>query len=247
MALILPRPLVVFVFALSACGGAAAPQPATPEPPATAAPAEGPPTTAKRFDFLVRADFFAGMRGDSAALERAIDVCETTLAKNPRHAEALVWHGAALVIEAAMAFRDGDGTKGRTLWEQGIDEMNRAVGLEPDNVGTLIPRGAAFLAMSAHVPGAMKKQLLDQGVADYQKVLRIQAPYFDHLPAHARGNLLYGLADGLSRQGKRDQARDTYQRLAHDLPSTAYGQRASAWLESKGQVEPPPCGGCHAR
>src|SRR5262245_15120454 len=42
----------------------------------------------ERFDYLVREDYFAGLAGDQAALERAIKVCEEALAKNPKHAEA---------------------------------------------------------------------------------------------------------------------------------------------------------------
>ena len=47
------------------------------------------------FDYKVRADFFDGLRGDTAALDRAIKLCEDTLAREPDHAEAMVWHGAA--------------------------------------------------------------------------------------------------------------------------------------------------------
>jgi len=49
-----------------------------------------------RFDHVVRNDFFAGFAGDEEALERAMKVSGETLAANPEHAEALVWHGAGL-------------------------------------------------------------------------------------------------------------------------------------------------------
>jgi hypothetical protein len=51
-----------------------------------------------RFADLVRADFFAGMQGDRARFERAMQLCETTMAKNPEDAEAMVWHGSGLLI-----------------------------------------------------------------------------------------------------------------------------------------------------
>src|SRR4051812_12527716 len=47
----------------------------------------------ERFDEIVRGDFFAGMMGDTARLERGMKYCEEVLSKNPKHAEALVWHG----------------------------------------------------------------------------------------------------------------------------------------------------------
>src|SRR5262245_20290847 len=54
----------------------------------------------QRFDYLVREDYFAGLAGDQAALERAIKTCEEALAKNPKHAEALVWHGSGLMLRS---------------------------------------------------------------------------------------------------------------------------------------------------
>lgn len=47
----------------------------------------------ERFDQLVRVDFFSGFNGDEAALARGLKKCDETLAKDPKHAEALVWRG----------------------------------------------------------------------------------------------------------------------------------------------------------
>src|SRR5437667_8391912 len=104
--------LVTFVIALVVASGQAAPQPA-----------------AQRFDYLVRADFFAGVAGDEARLKKAIDLCERTLADNPRHAEALVWHGGALLVQSGLAFAKGDRAAGGPLSDRGLKEMNDAVAL----------------------------------------------------------------------------------------------------------------------
>src|SRR5258706_13442887 len=66
------------------------------------------PAASQRFDYLVRADFFAGAAGDEARLAHVMDVCEQALAQNPNHAEAHVWHGAGLLVRAGRAFRHGD-------------------------------------------------------------------------------------------------------------------------------------------
>lgn len=84
------------------------------------------------------------MAGDQARFDRAMKLCEETLSRNPRHAEALVWHGAGLMFLAGQAFRRNDPQTGRTLWERGLREMDEAVGLAPENVGVLIPRGATL-------------------------------------------------------------------------------------------------------
>ena len=65
--------------------------------------AQNPPAASQRFDYLVRADFFAGVAGDEARLNKAIELCEHTLEQNPAHAEALVWHGASLLVRASQA------------------------------------------------------------------------------------------------------------------------------------------------
>src|SRR5579885_864790 len=62
----------------------------------------------ERFDLLVREDFFAGMWGDKARLNRGMKYCEDMLAKNPKHAEALVWHGGGLLTRASIAYKAGD-------------------------------------------------------------------------------------------------------------------------------------------
>jgi hypothetical protein len=59
--------------------------------------AQNPTPASQRFDYLVRADFFAGVAGDEARLDKAIELCEHALEQNPSHAEALVWHGAGLL------------------------------------------------------------------------------------------------------------------------------------------------------
>src|SRR5688572_26034123 len=56
-----------------------------------------------RFDHAVRADFFAGFSGNDERLQRGMAVCEAVLAENPRHAEALVWHGSGLLVQSRGA------------------------------------------------------------------------------------------------------------------------------------------------
>src|SRR5262245_54116077 len=99
----------------------------------------------QRFDMVVRSDFFAGFAGDEARLNKAMETCERALAENPKHAEALVWHGSGLAFQAGVAFQKGDMKSGGELWQRGMDEMNSAVILAPDKVGVRIPRGAVLL------------------------------------------------------------------------------------------------------
>src|SRR5262245_53608763 len=87
------------------------------------------PAAPQRFDYLVRADFFAGAAGDEARLAKVMEICEQALAQNPNHAEARVWHGAAVLVRAGQAFQKGDASTGGPLFDRGVAEMNEALAL----------------------------------------------------------------------------------------------------------------------
>ena len=197
---------------------------------------------------LVREDFFAGvLHGDTAALNRAMATCEKTLARNPDHPQAHAWHGAGIIAQAGQAFQKGDRDAGMKLWNQGMAEMDHAVELAPDSVGTRIPRGAVLLATAPYVPEPYRNQLLDKALGDYQHAMELQADHFDQLPLHARSMLLYGLADGWARRGDPAKAKSYYTRLAAMAPGSKYGKRARAYLDGDTTPKPMACGGCHAR
>jgi len=207
-----------------------------------------PPET-QRFDFVVRTDFFAGFSGDEARLQKAMEACETVLAENPKHAEALVWHGAGLLFRAGRSFQAGESQRGMQLFQSGLEQMSEAVALEPDNVAVLIPRGAVLLTATRTMDPAMARPLLEQAVADYEKVLRIQDGYFDTLGDHPRGELLFGLAEGSARLGRPDKTRAYFERLIKDAPTSGQTTRAEAWLKTGTlpKIVGPGCMGCHSK
>ena len=203
---------------------------------------------AERFDYRVRQDFFVGFAGDQAAFERGMKACEETLKENPKHAEALVWHGAGRFFLSGRSFQSGDVNKGMELWQSGLKEMETAVSLEPDNLGVRIPRGAALIQASLSVPPAQAKAILETGVADFERVLELQRPYFAQIGTHPRGELLQGLAGGWYRLGDQEKARGYFERIVNALPGTEYEKRAKTWLETKtlenSQMR---CVGCHVK
>jgi len=201
----------------------------------------------QRFDYLVRADFFAGAAGDDARLAKVIALTEQTLAEHPGHAEAMVWHGASLLVRAGRAFQKGDFAAGGPLFQQGLKEMSDAVTLAPDNPGVLIPRGAVLLEATRTMPPESARPLIESAVKNYERALDIQAPRFSSLGDHAKGELLFGLAEGWSRLGEPEKARRYFTRLIADAPTSGQAPKAQAWL-STGMVpknEGFSCVGCH--
>lgn len=209
--------------------------------------AQAPAVAAPRFDMVVRNDFFAGFAGDAERLAAGMATCERELAVNPDRAEALVWHGSGLVFQAGGAFRRGEAERGGVLWQRGLDEMQRAVALAPDSVGVRIPRGAVLLQATRNMPEAQARPILELAVGDYERVLAIQAPVLSTLSEHARGQLLYGLAEGSARLGRLDQARRYFSQLVSDAPESPLTPRARQWL-TDGRLPPEKglgCVGCH--
>jgi hypothetical protein len=210
--------------------------------------AAGQSPAAERFDYVVRDDFFAGLRGDTARLARAMKVCEDLLAKNPRHAEALVWHGAALLIQAGQAVQRGDQDGARSLSNRGVGEMEAAVAMAPADPGVLVPRGAVLSAAARNVRDPERaRAFLRTAVGDYEKAVAAQAPSFPQMSEHARGELLGGLADGWQRLGDEDKSRGYLTRMVAELPGSPYADAAKKWLEHTPMRGGPAvtCVGCH--
>ena len=224
---------VVFGCWLSAAGYAFTQQ------PTAAAP--------ERFDFAVRADFFAGFQGDAARLARAMARCDEELARNPAHPEALVWRGGGLMFQSGQAFQSGDVQKGMELWQRGLGEMNRAVSLAPDDVAVRIPRGATLFEVARQAPAAQGGPLLKLALEDFEHTLALQeeANYFAKLSSHAKGELLFGLADGWARAGNHQKARDYFTRLTREAVDSGRTPYAQAWLDGKPPASPGRCVGCH--
>ena len=202
---------------------------------------------AQRFDMAVRSDFFAGFAGNEARLKKGMDASEQALAENPKHAEALVWHGSGLAFQAGAAFQKGDMKTGGELWQRGMEEMNTAVTLAPDSVGVRIPRGAVLLQATMNMPPAMAKPLLESALADYEHVLELQSSYFNTLGDHPKGELLFGLAEGYGRLGQPEKARMFFERLVKDAPTSGQTPKAKQWLTdgTLPKTQGLGCVGCH--
>lgn len=202
--------------------------------------------TAPRFDHIVRNDFFAGFNGDSAALERALQITTRVLAAQPDHAEALVWHGSGLFFQSGQSFRQGDNQKGMELWTKGLQMMDRAVELAPDHIGVRVPRGSVLLTTARFVPANMAPQLVARAAADFARTFELQKDRIAAMPSHPKGELLSALAELNELQGKRDDSRALLEQIVREMAGSPYARRASRWL-AEGMPGPRErsCIGCH--
>jgi hypothetical protein len=203
----------------------------------------------ERFDMLVRDDFFAGMMGDDKRLDRGMKFCEEILNRNPKHAEALVWHGGGLLTRASRAYVNGDTELGDRLWHQGLVEMNNAVIIEPGNMGVKIGRAATLVGLAQSgwdAADAQSRALLMSALADYEKVYRWQRTYFHKLDDHSRGELLFGLASGWSILGEKQKTQAYLQLIIKECKGTEYEAEARKWLSgAPDAIVQHDCIGCH--
>jgi tetratricopeptide (TPR) repeat protein len=204
--------------------------------------------TPPRFEDVVRADFFAGFRGDAARLQRGMELCETTLAADPEHAEALVWHGAGLVFLAGRAAAAQDPLTAQARMQQGWAEMDRAIAIAPDALGVMLVRAVTLSAAASRLRDReLARTALRSAVSGFERALTLQTPYFEQLPVHSRGELLAGLAEGYSRLGDAGKARRYLERMVSELPDSPYQARARAWLEDGAESGQLTCLTCHRR
>ncbi len=200
-----------------------------------------------RFDHVVRDDFFAGLRGDTARLEKVMKRCEDELAKDPRHAQALVFHGSGLSVLSGQAFRRGELAAAGELFERGLREMNEAAAIAPRDTVVLLLRGVTLSRAAAGVGDReLGAKLLRTAGGDYETPLGIQTEIFPRLSTHARGELLGALAESWQRLGDDAKSRGYLTRIVAEVPFSAYAETAEKWLARKPAAgEGLTCLGCH--
>jgi hypothetical protein len=136
--------------------------------------------------------------------------------------------------------------KAAELYRKGLDEMAAAVALQPDNIAVIIPRGSAMLTASQSMTGDRATNLIKTGIDDYEKTYQLQAPYFEKLGGHLRGELLFGLAYGYQRLGDEAQAHKWFEKLATVTdPENGHLQQAKSYLATGKITGQTTCIGCH--
>src|SRR5215831_12017253 len=200
-----------------------------------------------RFDFLVREDFFVGLAGDEKALERAMKACDKALAKDPRNAEALVWHGAGTYFLGGRMMSSGDWQRGKDSVVRGSREMDEGVALKP-GLETLIPRASVLMEGARHIQSKeYREAALKKSVNDFEQVLKLDSADFAQHCEHARGELLGNLAQGWYLLGDQDKAWQYLTRMTNELKGSVYAVASAKVLKTSPAPENVhlTCMGCH--
>ena len=174
------------------------------------------------------------------------------LARNPKHAEALVWRGAARVYQSGQLFAAGKASKAMPLWN-GRPEGHgrRGQALEPDNVGVRIPRAVGAAAGRPQRPAGDGPAAVEESPGPTSRRSRrgkSASKDFDKLGTHPRGELRMGLADTYRLMGDAEKSKAQLEAVLKDLPDTKYAKRATEWLAAKPDAKlTHNCIGCHTK
>lgn len=200
----------------------------------------------ERFDYRVRDDMFRGFAGNEAAFRNAVSIIDETLQQDPDHAEALVWRGAARFWRASQAMQAGDVVSARELADAGLADMDRALALDPGDIGVLVPRAAALLpAARAQRNPARAKDLARRAAGAFEAAFVLRRKDFPSLGQHNRGEYLAGLAESWALAGDRERAEGYLRRIVAELPASPYAERAAAKLGDWSDPRPLNCQSCH--
>ena len=204
---------------------------------ASAAPAAGSGAasepTGPSLPAQVMADLFSGLGGNAGALQRGLDFTVSILAANPNHAQALAWHGAA-TLHYSSTNPDLSALDRIGLFQRATKEMDSAIGIAPDDVRVRMARGVVLRMLTptmprfGNVPG-----LIENARTDYQRMFDLQQGQLATLSPHSLGELLQGLAELNSRQGKTADAEKYYGMMQSMLKGTDYASRAAEWMKTK--------------
>jgi tetratricopeptide (TPR) repeat protein len=169
------------------------------------------------------------------------------LAARPDDPELLAWHGAAVLAWARVANLDIPSRI--QSFQTATTAMDKAVAAAPDNPRVRMARGVILQIETPTMPRfANYPGLVENARSDFQRLFDLRKGELDRLGTHRLGELLQGLADLYSRQGKVEDAERYYRMIGSMLPNTEYAARAAQWLATK---QPLPtaqttCIGCHA-
>jgi hypothetical protein len=184
--------------------------------------ASSPPTL---YDRIGR-DFFAGLSGDTAAFERAMNVCKEALAVNPKDGEALVFLGAGDLYRAGQAFRQDNISEGSSLWAEGLKKMDEGVALNPSDPNARIARGMPLINCAPFEPRSeASQQMLEKGVTDLEEAIALIGADFNTAPSFERGEILTALVGGLELLGRTEEAKTYRAIIAETLAGTSYSRQ----------------------
>jgi tetratricopeptide (TPR) repeat protein len=142
---------------------------------------------------------------------------------------------------------------------RGMAACERMLAEHPRQPQAMVWHGIWTLFLASRNP-QQAPALMQKGVAEMNEAASLdpddlyafdsqtKAGMLDSIGRHPLGELLQGLGDVYSRQGKPDEAQKYYVMIQAKLPDTEYAKRAAQWMDTRQPlpVAQTACIGCHS-
>lgn len=161
-----------------------------------------------------------GVAGNKEAVKEGFACFDTVLALDPTNAVALAYRGSLWTM------------RGRDAWwpftkmsdvDKGIDEMDKAVDLAPDNVSVRLIRGIN----SVHLPSMFKR--LGTALTDFHYLLN--SPAFPEFDVHLKSTIYYWAGLAYKQDSQREKAKELLQKAIDVAPESDTAKNAQQELK----------------
>lgn len=165
-----------------------------------------------------------GVAGDKHAVEKGFACLDTVLALDPANAVALAYRGSLWTLRARDAWWPF--TKKRDV-EKGIDEMDKAVELAPDNVSVRLTRGIN----SCKLPPMFKR--IGTALKDFMYL--INSPAFPHFNPNLKSTIYYWAGFAYKQDKETEKARELLRKAIDSAPDSPTAKNAGRELKDLSQ------------
>ncbi len=161
-----------------------------------------------------------GSAGNKDAVDKGFACLDTVLRLDPANAVALVYRGSLWTM------------RGRDAWwpftklhdvDKGIDEMDKAADLAPDNVSVHLVRGIN----SVHLPSIFHR--IGTALKDFHYILN--SPAFPQFDAGLRYTIYYWSGCAYKQDGQREKAKESLQKAINIAPDSNTSKNAQQELK----------------
>jgi tetratricopeptide (TPR) repeat protein len=163
-----------------------------------------------------------GVEGDRKAVKRAKNLFEKLLELEPQNIEALAWYGSVLTLRG----RDvGFPISKLKYVNNGIEKMDKAVELAPDNVSVRMIRAHNSL----NLQGIFHR--IKVAINDFEHLLSLSQKSPQEFSKGLLVEIYLGLGNAYKKRGDIIKARENWQEAVEVLPNSKEAEMARILLE----------------
>ena len=163
-----------------------------------------------------------GVEGDKKAVKRARNLFEKLLELEPQNAEALAWYGSVLTLRGRDVLFP---VSKLSYVNNGIEKMDKAVELAPDNISVRMIRANNSL----NLPGVFHR--IEIAITDFEHLLTLREKRQEEFSKSLLAKIFLGLGSAYEKKEDTNKARENWQKAVEVLPDSMEAEMARRLLE----------------